>query len=319
MHALVTGGAGFLGSHLCDSLASRDWNVTILDDFSVGSRDNLSHLLREHSKNVTVIEGDCRDPVAVGKALKGVDTLYHFAANPEVRLDRNDPATCFQQNIFATYTLLEGVKSHPDVHSVVFASSSTVCGEPETIPTPENYGPLIPISLYGASKLASEALVNGYGRTFDRTAIILRFANIIGPRSQHGVIFDFAEKLGRNPTQLEILGDGTQEKSYLYVTDCISAIEAASKTAQIDVALYNIGSEDQVLVTKIAEIVAEEAGLKNVSFTCTGGVDGGRGWKGDVKKMLLDVGKLKSLGWKPQLSSEDAVRKTASGLLHPMT
>ena len=319
MRALVTGGAGFLGSHLCTSLVRRDWNVTILDDFSVGSRENIHTLMKENPGKVAVIEGDCRNPSTVKKALKDVETLFHFAANPEVRLDRNDPVTCFQQNIYSTYSMLEGMKSHPDVDRVVFASSSTVYGEPETMPTPEDYGPLMPISLYGASKLASEALVTGYAHTFDRDAIILRLANIIGPRSQHGVISDFAEKLRRNPEQLEILGDGTQEKSYLYVTDCIAAIEAVCEKPQTNVALYNVGSEDQVKVTKIAEIVAEEAGLTNVSFNYTGGVDGGRGWKGDVKKMLLDVAKLKSLGWTPQLSSEDAVRRTASDLTHSTT
>jgi len=187
--------------------------------------------------------------------------------------------------------------------------------EPQTIPTPENYAPLKPISLYGASKLASEALISAYAHTYNKKAIILRLANTIGPRSQHGVVHDFIQKLRRNPKQLEILGDGTQTKSYLYITDCTKAIETAYKTAENQVEIYNVGSEDQINVTQIAKIVTEEMNLNNVKLTYTGGIDGGRGWKGDVKNMLLDINKLKSHGWKPKHNSVQALRKAVKHLV----
>ena len=310
--ALVTGGAGFIGSHLCDSLVKHDWQITILDNFSAGSRDNLRHLLTQRPEEVKLLEGDCTNPAHVKKALSGVETVFHFAANPEVRLELNDPQTCFKQNVHATHVLLQQIKDNRKIRTLIFLSTSTVYGEAETMPTPESYGPLKPISPYGASKLASEALISAYAYTYNKKAITLRLANIIGPRSQHGVIHDFVQKLRKNPKQLEILGDGTQNKSYLYIDDCVKAIETAYKTAQNQVEIYNVGSEDQIPVVKIGNIVAEEMGLENVKFTCTGGVDGGRGWKGDVKNMLLDTAKLKSKGWKPRHNSAEAIRKTVT-------
>jgi len=309
MHTLVTGGAGFIGSHLCDSLAQHNWEVTILDNLSAGSKENVQHLLERTPKKVKLLEGDCTNPAHVRKALENVEIVYHFAANPEVRLELSDPKTCFRQNIYATHILLHQLKDNMKTHTVIFASTSTVYGEPETIPTHESYGPLKPISLYGASKLASEALISAYARTYDKKAVILRLANTIGPRSQHGVIHDFILKLRRNPRQLEILGDGTQTKSYLYIDDCIKAIETAYKTARNRVEICNVGSEDQISVTQIAQIVTEEMKLKNVKLIYTGGVDGGRGWKGDVKKMLLGITKIKSKGWKPKHNSRQAIRK----------
>jgi UDP-glucose 4-epimerase len=311
----VTGGAGFIGSHLCESLFKHDWQITILDNFSAGSRDNLRHLLMQRPKEVKLLEGDCTNPAHVKKALKNVETVFHFAANPEVRLELNDPQTCFRQNVYATHVLLQQIKDNRKIRTLVFLSTSTVYGEAETMPTPESYGPLKPISPYGASKLASEALISAYAYTYNKKAIILRLANIIGPRSQHGVIHDFVQKLRKNPKQLEILGDGTQNKSYLYIDDCINAIKTAHNTAKDQVEIYNVGSKDQIPVTKIANIVSEEMGLENVKFTCTGGVDGGRGWKGDVKNMLLDTAKLKSKGWKPRHNSAEAIRKTVKHYL----
>jgi len=315
MLALLTGGAGFIGSHLCNSLVKYDWEITILDNLSAGSIVNIRHILKQAPKKVKLVKGDCTNPADAQKALKNAEIIFHFAANPEVRLELSNPQTCFQQNVYATHVLLQQLRNNPRIHTIVFASTSTVYGEPETIPTPESYAPLKPISLYGASKLASEALISAYTRTYDKKAIILRLANIIGPRSQHGVIHDFVQKLRKNPNQLEILGDGTQTKSYLYITDCIAAIEIACRTAKNQVEIYNVGSEDQISVTQIAQIVTEEMGLKNVKFSYTGGVDGGRGWKGDVKNMLLDITKLKSHGWKPELNSEQAVRKATRQLL----
>lgn len=315
MLVLLTGGAGFIGSHLCSSLVTYDWEITILDNLSAGSRANIQYLLKQAPQKVKLFKGDCTNPVDVQKALKNAEIVFHFAANPEVRLELSGPQTCFQQNIYATHVLLQQLKNNSKTHTIIFASTSTVYGEPETIPTPENYAPLKPISLYGASKLASEALISAYAHTYNKKAIILRLANTIGPRSQHGVIHDFVQKLRKNSSQLEILGDGTQTKSYLYITDCIKAIETAYKTAKNQVEIYNVGSEDQISVTQIAQIVTEEMGLKNVKFVYTGGVDGGRGWKGDVKNMLLDIAKLKKEGWRPKYNSAEAVRKAVKHLI----
>jgi UDP-glucose 4-epimerase len=264
---------------------------------------------------VELLEGDCTNQVHIRKALKGAETVFHLAANPEVRLELNDSQTCFRQNLYATHVLLEQIRNNRQVRKLVFLSTSTVYGEAETIPTQESYGPLKPISPYGASKLASEALISAYAYVYDRNAVILRLANVIGPGSQHGVVYDFVRKLRKNPKLLDILGDGAQNKSYVYIEDCIRAIETAYKIAGDQVEIYNVGSEDQIPVAKIAEIVAKEMAIENVKFKYTGGICGGRGWTGDVKNMLLDCAKLKSRGWTPLHSSTEAVRKTVKHYL----
>lgn len=315
MHALVTGGAGFIGSHLCEYLIKNGWKVTILDNLSTGSKDNIQSHLMQWPDKVRFIEGDCANPRDVEKALGGVETVFHLAANPEVRLERCDPRLCFEQNLYATHVLLEEVKEKPHIHVIVFMSTSSIYGDAERKPTKEDYAPLKPISVYGASKLAGEALLSAYAHTYNKEAIILRLANIIGPRSGHGVIHDFMEKLGKNPRHLEILGDGTQMRSYLYVADCVEAVMATWEVGKEQVEIYNVASEDQISVRRIAEIVVEEIGLRRVKFHYTGGVDGGRGWKGDVKDVLLDIKKLQGLGWRPRLKSEEAVRKATRRII----
>ncbi|MCP8320105.1 MAG: SDR family NAD(P)-dependent oxidoreductase [archaeon] len=312
--ALITGGAGFVGSHLCEALSSRGYNLIIFDNLSSGSKQNLSHLLFSKHEEIKLFIGDCTKTDDIKSALKNVDIVFHFAANPEVRLELNDPRTCFQQNIFATYILLEEFRKS-NAQTMVFASTSTVYGDAKVIPTPEDYSPLEPISIYGASKLASEALITSYAHTFNKKAIILRLANIIGPRSKHGVIIDFINKLKRNTRELEILGDGRQTKSYLYIDDCINAILKACNKTEQKVEILNIGSEDQIEVSRVAEIICEEMNLGNLKFKFTGGINGGRGWVGDVKNMLLDVIKLKSKGWKPKYNSEQAVRLTIKSIM----
>jgi len=316
MSILVTGGAGFIGSHLVDMLADKGHDIVILDNLSSGREQNLSHVLCRHQ--VRFIKGDCRNSETVKNALKGVDTVFHLAANPEVRLELADPKKCYEQNIEATYTLLQIIRKS-DVENIIFASSSTVYGDATIIPTPEHYGPLKPISVYGASKLACEALVSSYCYSFKRKGIIVRPANIVGPRATHGVILDFIKKLKTNPSELEILGEGTQTKSYLYINDCIDAIIKAYESAEETVTICNIGSEDQTNVTEIARIVTKEMVLKDVKLKFTGGIEGGRGWVGDVKNMLLDVNKLKSLGWKPKLNSKEAVRQATRDLIRELT
>jgi UDP-glucose 4-epimerase len=308
---MVTGGLGFIGGHLLDRLVSLNNQVLVLDNQSLGMRGNISQSLR--NKNIQFTLGDCTNPSDVKEIMKDVDVVFHLAANPEVRLELNDPQTCFKHNVYATHILLEELR-RSDIHTIVFTSTSTVYGDADIIPTPEDH-PTRPISIYGASKLASEALITAYAYTYNKKAIILRLANVVGPRSSHGVIYDFIIKLKRDPTKLEILGDGTQTKSYLHINDCVNAMLTTLQKTKEQVSTLNIGSEDQVNVKDIAKIIMEEMRLNNIAFSFTGGVDGGRGWKGDVKNMLLDVSRIKALGWSPRYTSADAVRKTVRALL----
>lgn len=310
MKILVTGGAGFIGSYLIDRLIDQNHDVVCLDNFSSGRREFISQAL-EHG--LELVEGDLLYPNDIRKAIKGCDMVYHLAANPDVRLGVDDTTIHLEQNVLATYHLLEEMR-HQGIGTIGFTSSSTVYGEAEEIPTWESYGPLIPLSLYGASKLAAEALVAAYCHTFDKTAVIYRFANVVGPRSTHGVTYDFINKLRANPDELEILGDGSQKKSYLYIEDCIDAMLFAMENCQDRVELFNIGSEDWVDVRTIADIVSVEMALLP-SYAFTGGVDGGRGWKGDVKIMRLAIDKLQKMGWNPRYGSADAIRMTVRWLI----
>jgi len=311
MKALVTGGAGFIGSHLIDALLSKGYEVSCIDNFSSGKREFIEHNL----ERIELYEGDLLRQQDISKAIDGCDVVFHLAANPDVRIGAINTRTHLDNGILATYNLLEEMR-RKDINKIVFTSSSTVYGEASVIPTPENYGPLIPISLYGAAKLAAEALISSYCHTFDMEAIIYRFANVVGPRSTHGVIYDFIKKLRKNPQELEILGDGKQRKSYLYVDDCIDAMLFGMEKAKEKVEIFNIGSEDWVEVKEIADIVSEEMGLKP-EYRFTGGIDG-RGWKGDVKFMRLDISKLKNMGWKPKYSSREAIRLTAKWLIEEL-
>jgi len=310
---LITGGAGFIGSHLVDVLMSQRASVHALDNLSRGSLENIEKWLND--QNFMFVKGDLRNLKDIVKAMKGCEIVYHLAANPEVRISSVDPKVHFQQNVVATYNLLESTRKAGNVRTFVFASSSTIYGEPSLIPTPENYAPLEPISIYGASKLASEALIIAYAHIYGLRAIIYHLANIVGPRSRHGVIYDFIQRLRKKPEELTILGDGTQSKSYLYITDCIKTMLQGLEKTQKQVEIFNVGLEDQIDVKAIAKIVIEEMGLEGVKIIFTGGVDGGRGWKGDVKNMLLNISKLKSIGWKPQHKSAEAVRLTARALM----
>ncbi|MBS7657056.1 MAG: NAD-dependent epimerase/dehydratase family protein [Candidatus Bathyarchaeia archaeon] len=310
---LVTGGAGFIGSHLVDALMRQNSAVRVLDNLSSGNLKNINQWL--NNRNFEFQKGDLLNQENCENAVENCEVIFHLAANPEVRLSSTAPNVHFDQNVVATFNLLEAVRRFGKANFFIFTSSSTVYGDVTQIPTPEDYAPLEPISVYGASKLASEALVMAYANTYGFNAVIYRFANIVGPRSKHGVIYDFIKKLRYNPYELEILGDGTQAKSYLYVDDCIDAMLFSYAKAKRFVEVFNLGSEDRINVTTIASIVTEEMGLRKVQFRFTGGIDGGRGWKGDVKHMLLAIEKLKSIGWKPKLNSAEAVRKTVKEML----
>ncbi|MCD6512429.1 MAG: NAD-dependent epimerase/dehydratase family protein [Thermoplasmata archaeon] len=302
MKVLVTGGAGFIGSNLIDALVD-DHEVVCIDNFSSGRREFIEHNIDK----IELIEGDLLNRDDIKKAVKDVDIVFHLAANPDVKLGVSNTKIHFDQNIVATYNLLEEMRN-AGVEKIVFTSSSTVYGEAEIIPTSENYGPLFPISMYGASKLAAEAIISAYSHVFDMKAIIYRFANVVGPRSTHGVIYDFIHKLIKNPDKLEILGDGSQKKSYLYIDDCIEAMIFGLKVNK-SIEAFNIGSEDWIDVRGIADIVSSVMGVKP-EYIFTGGIDG-RGWKGDVKIMRLSIEKLKKMGWKPKYNSKEAVELTA--------
>ena len=323
---LVTGGAGFMGSHVVDALIERGYDVVVIDNLSAGS---LS-FLEEHfgNKRFRFHRADLlNDPLR--NFFEGCDAVWHLAANPEVRIGAENPKIHIEQNVLATHKVLEEMRK-AGIKTLVFTSTSTIYGEAEQIPTPENYGPLLPISLYGASKLACEALISAYCHTFGMNAVIYRFANVVGKRLRHGVIYDFIMKLKRNPNELEILGDGTQTKSYIYIDDCINAMFFGLKAISCEneerergrsegneedeegiTRIFNIGTEDAVSVRRIAEIVCEELGLKP-RFKFTGGK---RGWKGDVRTMLLDASALRSLGWRPKFKSEEAVRRATQDLI----
>ena len=309
MKALVTGGAGFIGSSLCEALLNEGHQVIAFDDLSTGSSKNIAALTGR--AGFRFVRGDCRKMEEMRPVVHGSEVVFHLAARANVRLDGADPYEMFEENVTATQVLLEATRSER-AKSFVFASSSTVYGEPRLLPTPEDYSPLQPISIYGATKLASESIISGYAATYGLDATILRLANIVGPRCDRGVIHDFVAGLKSDPLRLRILGDGSQRKSYLHVDDCVSAFLIASREAK-GVSVLNVGSEDQAGVVEIAGVVAEAMGL-HPRYEFTGGVDGGRGWKGDVKSMVLDVGRLKGLGWKPSCGSIGAVKRTLEGL-----
>ena len=312
---LVTGGAGFIGSHLVDALMERGFHVKVVDNLSNGSTGNLQSWL--NNPCFELIKGDLKDPEIAHRSAESVEVVFHLAANPDVKLGGSNPSVHFNENLLVTFNLLEAMRKSETAKYIVFASTSTVYGEPDEFPTPEDYGPLLPISIYGASKLGCEALVTSYCHTFDLKGALLRFANIVGSRSNHGVIIDFIRKLRQDSVELEILGDGTQKKSYLHVKDLASAfltvLSHLGKSEFVEV--YNVGSLDQVDVKRIAELVSEEMKIAKPVFKFNRRVAGGRGWKGDVKVMQLSVEKLGKLGWKPSLSSEEAVRLGCADIL----
>ena len=310
---LVTGGSGFIGSHLVDRLMRKHKKVTVLDNLSAGSIDNIAEW-SEHP-NFTLIKGDCLNREDLRKALENCGLVFHLAANPEVRVGAVDTDIDFEQNIVATRNVIEEMYRNETANTIVFTSTSTVYGDAKTLPTAEEYGTLEPISLYGASKLACEALISAYCHMFNLRGVLYRFANIVGARSRHGVIWDFIHKLLETPRELEILGDGTQAKSYLLVDDCVDALLLGLEHTSKKIEIFNIGSEDQISVKDIAKIVAQEMGLVDVGFHYTGGVCGGRGWIGDVKTMFVDISKIKQLGWKPRSNSAEAVRKATKQIL----
>ena len=311
MFGIVTGGAGFIGSHLVDALVGRGDEVLVIDNLASGDEANLKAHLEE--ERIRFLKANLLDD-GWQEQLKGADRIYHLAADPDVRGSVRTPAMMFANNVVATERVLEAMRAQ-DVPEIVFTSTSTVYGEASVIPTPETYAPMEPISIYGASKLAGEALISAYCASFAMRAWVFRFANIIGERSNHGVIWDFMHKLKDNPRELEILGDGKQTKSYLEVTACVEGILYAAEHSDDTFNFFNVGSDDWISVTEIADVIVEEMGLTDVTYRFTGG---DRGWVGDVPRMQLGVEKMKALGWVPPVTSAESVRTAVRALLKEM-
>lgn len=309
---MITGGAGFIGSHLTDALIKMNLDVNVLDNLTSG---NLLNLKKHFSNpNLGFEKANLSDSESVSRALIGIDTVFHVAANPEVRTGYQYPGISYEENIYGTFCLLECIRKS-NVKNLFFTSSSTVYGETALVPTLENHGPLLPISMYGASKLACEALISSYSYNYGINSIIFRLANVIGERSTHGIIWDFVDIALDRINEFEILGDGTQNKSYIHVTDCINCMIICAFQPNGPVEVINVGSEDTIDVLSIAKIVLETFKRRGTDIIRKNRYDDGRGWKGDVKTMRLDIQKAKSKGWKPTMSSLQAVIRSVNEII----
>jgi len=300
---LITGGAGFIGSHLADRLLGDGHSVTCVDDLSLGRKENLEHL--DGNPSFRFVKMDLLDRAALDGLFRGgqFDCVYHMAANSDIQAGATNRTVDLDRTFLTTFGVLEAMKAH-DVREIVFASSSAVYGELECTLL-EDSGPLFPISFYGAAKLASEAYISAFVANFGFKAWIFRFPNVVGGRSTHGAMFDFMSRLEQNPGQLTILGDGTQDKPYLYVEDLVEGIVFGHVHSNEAVNCFNLGVDSSTTVTRIAEIVVEEMGLKHVRFLYTGG---DRGWVGDVPRFRYDLSRIEALGWKAGRTSDEAVR-----------
>ena len=307
MNILVAGGAGFIGSHLCDALLSKNNTVIVADKLIMGSK-NIEHL--SQNTNFKFYEMELANQDNVDKLFKDnkIDIVYHMAANSDISKSANDTSIDFNDTLLTTRVLLESMRKN-NVKNIFFASTSAVYGEMPDIVLNEETGGLKPVSYYGGAKLASEALISSYVSMCDMNAVIFRFPNVIGPRLTHGVVYDFVKKLRNNPKELEILGNGTQCKPYIYVTDLVNAIVKLTEQFEPGVDVFNISvMSEGTSVTHIAEIVVDVLGLSDVEFKYTGG---DRGWKGDVPRFKYDISKVLATGWKPEYTSDEAVRKAA--------
>ncbi len=311
---LITGGAGFIGSNLAEKLVMSGQNVVAYDNLSSGSSANLRALQKD--PRFELVQGDILDEELLTKSLEGCSTVFHLAASRDVRVGALNTGVDFRQNLVGTRSLLECMRRSKDCTRLVFASTSTVYGEPRDIPTPETFGPLQPLSLYGASKLGCEAIISAYSHLFGLICVTCRLANVVGPRCNHGIVYDLLKKLLTGSRDLEVLGDGTQRKSYLYVDDCIDALVMFCGWNQGGLETFNVGSLDAVEVHDIVSIVKTVASPGyGVSESYIDHGDG-RGWPGDVKSMLLDCKKIASLGWSPKRTSSEAVETAAREILN---
>jgi UDP-glucose 4-epimerase len=303
-HALVTGGAGFIGSHVADTLLARGARVTVFDNFSTGFREFVPP-----RQGLRVVEGDLLDTARIEEALRGVDFVFHLAANADIKDNLKDPRRCVDQNIIATQNVLEAMRV-AGAREVAFASTGSVYGEPSVFPTPEDAPFPIQTSIYATSKIAAEGLLSSYALGYGFKTWIFRFVSLLGPRYTHGHVMDFWRKLKHDPSRLEVLGDGRQRKSYLHVSDCVAAMLLAVDRADGRINVYNLGHDASIVVSESIAIITRTLGVSpRLEFT-----GGSRGWVGDSPRIELDIRRIRALGWAPTKSIEDAVVETLAFL-----
>jgi UDP-glucose 4-epimerase len=302
---LLVGGAGFIGSHFTDRLLANPATaaVTLFDNFSSGRQWHYAHHQGDSRLRVTC--GDVKDQPALRRAMEGHEAVIHLASNPDIARAVTEPDIDFREGTYLTQQVVEAMRV-TGVPRLLYASGSGVYGDLGQREAHEDFGPLVPVSTYGASKLAGEALIASYCAMFGLTACAFRFGNVVGPRQTHGVGFDFVRRLLTEPERLRILGDGTQSKSYIHVDDVVSAVLLAHEKTPRNFEIYNVATGDYITVNEIARLAIEVAGLQpeNVRLEFTGG---DRGWKGDVPIVRLNTDRIRSLGWKCCLTSRQAL------------
>ena len=310
MKVMVAGGAGFIGSHLIDALLAQGDDVVCVDNFFIGTRENIAHL--HGNPHFKFYEQDLTDLDRMLKIFQAeqVEYVFHLAANSDIQASAQSPMIEYKNTYSTTFILLECMRLC-GVKKLFFASTSAVYGEQMGVEVSEDAVALKPISYYGGAKLGSEGIISSFAYMNDMSVLVFRFPNVIGPRLTHGVIFDFVKRLKADPTHLRILGDGTQSKPYIYVMDLVDAI-MRFKDVEKGVTLYNVGVETQTSVTRIAEIVCEKMGLPEIPFEYTGGRGG---WKGDVPVFAYNLDKIHAAGWGASMTSDEAVAKTVEMVL----
>ncbi len=300
--SFVAGGAGFIGSHLTHELLRRpDHEVIVFDNFASGKASHLDGLLGD--PRLELIHADLQESETVAEAMRDIDHVYLFAANPDIAAAVDEPAIDFWQGTYLTHNVIEAMRIN-GVPRITYASGSGVYGDRGAQQVDEEFGPLIPVSTYGASKLGCEAMLAAYAHMFDIHVAVFRFANVVGARQTHGVTYDFVRRLLDDPTALRILGDGSQSKSYIHVSDVVSAMLTLTDLGWEGFEIFNAGTGDYVKVTEIANLVVERMGLVDVNYKYTGG---SRGWKGDVPIVRFRSDKLAALGWRCDHSSSKAL------------
>lgn len=307
MRFFVTGGAGFIGSHMTDRLLAEGHDVVVYDNFSTGYEEFLADA--RSSPHLTVVRGDTLDTTELSQAMAGCEFVIHLAANADVRFGSVNPRRDFDQNTLATFHVLEAMRQH-DIRQIVFSSTGSVYGEATVFPTPEDAPFPIQTSFYAASKLACEGLLEAYSEAYGFRIFIFRFVSILGERYTHGHVFDFVKSLRSDPTALRVLGNGRQRKSYLYVHDCIDAILMAIDRPENRINIHNLGTEEYCEVTDSVAWITERLGvIPELHFT-----GGERGWVGDSPFIFLDTARIRTLGWRPKLTIRESVLRTVDFL-----